>query len=250
MALAQRTSASARPESRSQVLYDESSDQRLAEVFAPCFAMIVHLRAHDKLGDPVALRQRIKDVLERASRDAHQKSIDPDHIDAAEFAVIAFLDETILSSTWDRKSEWASRPLQMEQYDRYDAGEVFFERLESMLSAPAGQAEAIEVYYLCMTLGFRGRYQIVEQEKLQEYIERCHDFLGDTQGVYSEVLSPHGQPRSQVTAKVGRRVPRWMMAVAALAIALLIYAGLSFYISQSAEEKAGDIQQMVEQARR
>jgi type VI secretion system protein ImpK len=250
MALAQRTSNSAAPDARSQVLFDESSDQRLAEVFAPCFAMIVHLRAQNELGDPVDLRQRIKDVLERASRDAHQKSIDPEHIDAAEFAVIAFLDETILSSSWDRKSDWASRPLQMERYDRYDAGEVFFERLEAMLSSPAGQAEAIEVYYLCMTLGFRGRYQIVEQEKLQEYIERCHDVLADTQGVYSDVLSPHGQPRSQVTADVGRSIPGWMMAVGALAIALLVYAGMSFYISQSAEEKASELQQMVEQARR
>jgi len=40
------------------------------------------------------------------------------------------------------------------------------------------------------------------------------------------------------------------MAVGALAIALLVYAGMSFYISQSAEEKASDLQQMVEQARR
>jgi type VI secretion system protein ImpK len=234
--------ADAAPSASPEVLYDATTDRRLADILSPCFALIVHLRSQTEFGDPAALRQRIKDLLDRAERDAQRTGIPDEHVETALFAVVAFLDETLLSSTWDQKDRWVSRPLQMERYGRFDAGEAFFDRLETLLEHPTQHAEAIEVYYLCMTLGFRGRYQVVQQEKLQEYIERCHDELDGTPGINVDTLAPNGVPSDQVAAEVRTMIPNWALALATVGLALLLYLGLSLYVSHSAQSTADQIE--------
>lgn len=75
--------------------------------------------------------------------------------DLAQFAVFAWIDETILNSAWQEKSRWQGEQLQRQYYQTVDAGELFFERLNSL---EPGQTEVREVYYLCLALGFSGRF--------------------------------------------------------------------------------------------
>lgn len=220
------------------------ADQRLSELFAPCFALILNLRTTDELGDPSVLRDRIKDLLDQTERDALSTGRAPETIQTVKFAVVAFLDETILSSDWPHKDEWMNTPLQLELYDQYDAGEVFFDRLRTFLDDPQRYAEVLEVYYLCMALGFKGQYRIHEQEKLREYVERAADVLAE-QGDWEETgLAPRGLPREEAPSSSRRTVPTWVIGVAALALGVLIYAGMYFYISASAYDVASTIRQM------
>jgi type VI secretion system protein ImpK len=75
--------------------------------------------------------------------------------DQARFAICAWADESILNSSWEEKSKWLGEQLQRLYYQTTDAGEEFFERLNRL--APH-QREVREVYYLCLAMGFTGRY--------------------------------------------------------------------------------------------
>ena len=75
--------------------------------------------------------------------------------DQARFALCAWVDEAILSSRWLHKNRWLNDQLQRFHYNTTDAGEEFFERLNSI---GLHQREVREVYYLCLALGFTGRY--------------------------------------------------------------------------------------------
>ena len=46
------------------------------------------------------------------------------------------------------------------------AGERFFERLDKVRRAGEGKAELLEIYYLCMALGFEGKYKIAGPAKV------------------------------------------------------------------------------------
>ncbi len=223
------------------VLFDERTDERLAEIFAPCFTLILNLRSTDEFGDPTALRRRTKELLDDAEREALQTGVSPDTIRTAKFALVAFIDETILSSDWPHKEEWASTPLQLEFFDQYDAGEVFFDRLDQLRENPRASAEALEIYYLCMALGFKGQYQIHGQEHLREIIEGTYEDLRQLPGMQGKALAPHGSPRGQVTEEVKSKLPTWVIAATAALIGLLIYAGMTVYISDTAEETARSI---------
>src|SRR5690554_713768 len=128
---------------------------RLADVYAPCFTLTLQLRAGHEFGDAEVLRGRIKALLEKTRREAARTGLAPEDVREAEFALVAFLDETLLSSDWSQKDRWLARPLQLELFNRYDAGEEFFLRLDGLRANPSLHAEVLEVYYLCMALGFK-----------------------------------------------------------------------------------------------
>lgn len=209
-------------------------EQRLAEVFSPCFTLVLNLRASDDLGDPESLRRRTKEVLDDAEREALSRGFSPSEIRSAKFAIVAFIDETVLSSNWSGKEKWASTPLQLELYDQYDAGEVFFERLGELRANPDKNAQILEVYYLCMTLGFKGQYQIHEQERLREIIESTYEDLGRLPGMGGRDLAPQSAPRGQSTRQRQTRVPKWAVVAGAFVFGLFAYLVMLTLIDQEA----------------
>ena len=220
--------------------------RRLADVYAPCFTLTLQLRAAHEYGDAAVLRQRIKALLEKIRRAAAQSGVPPEDVREAEFALIAFIDETLLSSDWSQKDRWLAQPLQLELFNRYDAGEEFFQRLDGLRANPGLHAEVLEVYYLCMALGFKGRYQLHGQEELRGLIEDTYAEIKKQPGMGAHTLAPHGRPRDKVATEVRSRVPTWVLVAAALAIGLVVYLGMSVYISSAAEDAAEDIDRMAE----
>jgi type VI secretion system protein ImpK len=78
----------------------------------------------------------------------------------ATLAVVGFLDESILVSRNPLFADWPRKPLQEELFGSHMAGELFFQNLEQLLarSDSADLADVLEVHYLCLLLGYRGRY--------------------------------------------------------------------------------------------
>jgi type VI secretion system protein ImpK len=94
--------------------------------------------------------------LLRQSEDCLKKGIfTQEDYDKARFAMCAWVDEAILGSDWDKKNQWQREQLQRIYYNTADAGEEFFENLNTL---GLHQREVREVYYLCLALGFTGRY--------------------------------------------------------------------------------------------
>jgi type VI secretion system protein ImpK len=126
----------------------------------------------------------------------------------ARYAVCAWMDETILSSSWARKNEWRPELLQRVYYHSSDAGEKFFERLRSL---GAHDNDIREVYFLCLALGFRGRYCGPEAEGvLRQLKERELKFLLEGKPGYSMAafensrLFPEAFPKAPSAAKAQR----------------------------------------------
>lgn len=232
-------------EARQDLFIHDDRRKRLAEVYAPCFTLILQLRSTEEYGDPEVLRQRIKDLLDRADREASRMGASTEDMRRTKFALVAFIDETILSTSWSHRDAWTAKPLQLELYNRYDAGEEFFEKLKPLLDDPERHAEVLEIYYLCMALGFKGRYQLHEQERLRILIEDSLKALRDELDVGRDQLAPHGKPRDQVTTEVRNRLPVWVIVAAAAAIAVIVYFGLSLWINDVASDAATSIQQLV-----
>ena len=85
------------------------------------------------------------------------------------FAVVAFLDEAILTAPDNNASQWAGKSLGEELFDQRSAGELFFKRLETLRANRDSQelAEVLEVYYLCLLLGYEGKFAGGPKAELQ-----------------------------------------------------------------------------------
>jgi len=224
------------------LLFDPSAVRRLSTVYSDCFALILQLRATEDFGPPDTLRARLKELLQEAERAAQGQGISAAETRSASFALVSFIDETILSSNWQHKESWLTDPLQKERYDRTDAGEEFFSRVEEMLRHPQRDAEVLEVYYLCMTLGFKGKYQLHSQGQLRALIETIREQLRKAPGFTAATLAPHGTPEDQAAAAFKSRLPTWVVLALAGALALVIYVAMTFYIESVANSAAESIE--------
>ena len=210
---------------------------RLSEIYADCFTLIFNLRTACGLNDAAQLRHRTKALLEAAERAAHAAGYRDEDVHKASFALVAFIDETVYASDWDEKAAWQNKPLQLELFDRYDAGEEFFSHLEALRAHPQQHAPVLEVYYLCLTLGFEGRYQLQGQHQLQLLIENINKQLRQAATHRPRgVVAPHGHPGDQAAAEMRSKVPVWAVAAGGLVLVLLLYLGMSFYVSSRAGE--------------
>ena len=101
---------------------------------------------------------RMTRFLDDFGRNARRKGASADDIDAAKYAFAAAVDEIILRSTYAIRDSWELKPLQLTLFGDQLAGENFFNRLEQLRSHGAEHLEALEVFHMCLLLGFQGRY--------------------------------------------------------------------------------------------
>jgi type VI secretion system protein ImpK len=125
------------------------------------FTAAVRLRSNRQVAaDAASFRAHIKQLLATADREARQVGYTPEFIQLALYAFVAFLDEAVLNSTQPMFAEWPRQPLQEEVFGDHVAGENFFRYLDDLLAQQdsAELADLLEVFQLCLLLGFHGRY--------------------------------------------------------------------------------------------
>jgi type VI secretion system protein ImpK len=88
--------------------------------------------------------------------------------DLSRFMVCAWIDEMILGSRWEHRGHWQREQLQRRFYNTFEAGEEVFERLNAI---GYQQNNVREVYYLCLSLGFKGRFINPEDDYLLDQLK-------------------------------------------------------------------------------
>jgi type VI secretion system protein ImpK len=129
-------------------------------IYWPCADALIlasQLASATSLPSANELRQRITDLLDRMVGSARAAGVAEADIAEARYALVAFIDEQILRSTWQGRSEWMNQPLQLLFYREFTAGENFFARMRALLNQ-GGRETALEIYFLCLALGFGGAY--------------------------------------------------------------------------------------------
>lgn len=222
------------------------AERTLAGAFTPVFSLILQIRSSEDLGDPTALRQRIESLLRESARVARQAGARDEDIAQAEFCLVAFLDEAILASQWPGQGAWSAEPLQLTHYDRFDAGEQFFDRLKALLDEGGTRKELLEVYYLCLALGFKGRYAIHGREVLRRLVDDLYTRI--SAGNEPGKLAPRGTSREVPAEAEKGGIPTWALWVGAAALVALLYLVLSLMLSSAASETADDLRTLSAQS--
>ncbi|MEO8026995.1 MAG: type IVB secretion system protein IcmH/DotU [Bryobacteraceae bacterium] len=115
-----------------------------------------------QVNDAASFRAQLWEAVKAADVEARRRGYSVEDIELAIFAVVAFLDESILNTRHPVFADWPRQPLQEERYGHHIAGEIFFQNLQKLLQRNDSHetADLLEVYYLCLLLGFAGRYSI------------------------------------------------------------------------------------------
>jgi type VI secretion system protein ImpK len=208
----------------------------LSDISSECLMLILQLRATNDYGEPSKLKAKVIDMFDSFEQNARSAGIDNEKIKQAKFALVAFLDETIISSNWLRKDEWLTEPLQIKLFDTFNAGEEFFTNLHNLRQRASSNKDVLEVYYLCLTLGFKGMYQLQSPETLRRVIDDLNLELHPEAYNPIDVISPNGKPKESFIQAVKGGIPLWVYPVTAIVICIVFYFIMSMSISGKAED--------------
>ena len=115
----------------------------LALAFQEVFTAIVRLRHNrQNVTNSEAFRAQMKQALMRAEQEGRSGGYKPEDVHQVLFAVVAFLDESVLGSRNPIFADWPRLPLQTELFGRQIAGEMVFRDLQSTLARPDARFSA------------------------------------------------------------------------------------------------------------
>lgn len=207
------------------------SGDDLLHIATPVLELIMKIRA-GIVQPSNDLRATMDELLKSLEQEAHGAGYNEASVQATKFALAAFADETVLTADFPLRHEWEKYPLQLEYFGEHMAGMKFYDRLDDLMKAPEENADVIEVFYICLLVGYRGKFKIYYEDQVRGVIDRVADCLRRANRLRTGALSPHWKVADQPELATGQGIPTWakVTGAGALGLMLLLYLVFSFWL--------------------
>lgn len=215
-------------------------------------SIILYVRnfSRNTTGDTPAYAEVRADLM-RLFDESHAEAVSQGYSEqdytTAKTAVVAYVDEIILCSSWRDRDEWKKQPLQRTYFDTTNLGDEFYEIL-SRLNKFGPDREIREVYSLSLGLGFKGKYfDLAERHKYEEVKNfNLGVLLNDEakKNIDSTILFPeaYGEDGRRV---IGNYRPRMNIIPYVIATPLVLVSLVLLYASSSISGLLESITSMV-----
>ncbi len=182
------------------------------------------------------LAGKMSHFLDEFGRSARKQNIPEDDVEAAKYAFCAAVDETILRSSFSIRDAWGRQPLQLTLFGEQLAGENFYHRLEALRVGGSTHIQALEVFHMCLLLGFQGRYILEGAEKLSYFTARLGDEIAHMKGKRGG-FAPHAERPDRVVNKLRTEFPLWGLAAMFTIMCAVGFLGLRRALVNTHEDR-------------
>lgn len=214
------------PESR-------TGSNALCEEAAKILALISQLKITPQHNDVDSLHRQAIQTIQTFETNARSRGVNPEIVMAGRYALCATLDETVLNTPWGSNSIWSTQSMLSHFHQETSGGEKFFMILDRIRQQPAQNIELLELMFICLSLGFEGKYRIMQDGRSQ--LENLRDDLfrsiRSCRGDIERELSPRWAG-VQMKSTVFRQIPLWVIAAFTAAVLVTIYVGFNYMLHQ------------------
>lgn len=217
-----------------------SPESRLADFFLPVMRQARTCFAQET--DVAWARKALIEALDQAGAQARDQGHGVDEIATALFAVVAWMDESAMTSPWTAAASWRLTPLQRHYFGTTRAGTEFYQRLQAL---PDQATQVREIYGLVLVAGFRGEYAARSPGEFEAWRIQLLERIRQEQGMAGcgagQALFPQAGPELHEPARPTsalRTRPSWYALTLILAPVLMLLA-LYGYLDYTLAEMAG-----------
>jgi type VI secretion system protein ImpK len=182
----------------------------------------------------------MREAIKAAIQDARNHGgYNADDIKMATLALVGFLDESVLNLRNPMFADWPRKPLQEELFGIHMAGEIFFRNLEQLMGRAdsADLADLLEVHYLCLLLGYGGRYSIGGKGELQSLTTATGDRIKRIRGAsYDPFLQVLNEPEVVKPTEDPWIKKLVIVAAACFVLVLALFVTFKIVLGSSAHE--------------
>ena len=195
--------------------------------------LVRQLRATAAHADPATLRSQLLDRVAEFESAASTAGVPAHQIVAARYLLCAFIDEVVEATPWGAGGVWAGANLLQEFHEESSGGDKVFKVLDRLCQDPATNRDLLELFYVCIALGFEGRFRGIQdaREQLDAVAERVLESVHPAaQRQPARSLSLQWEGVATRGTRDLSRLPAWVVLVVGaalvLGLALLVNAQL------------------------
>lgn len=205
-----------------------------------CAALLLNLlgqiRGTASHPNPNALHQLLSGEIKKFESNAQKAGIDTETIFTARYVLCTTVDEFVLLTPWGANSIWHNQSLLRVFHRETSGGERFFLLLNHLEKDSAKNIDLLELMYVCLALGFQGRYRVETggAASLEAVRENLYRVIRNQRGEFEMSLSPHwkGIDKGLMNKK---RIPAWVMLAVTLVVLGFIFGAFSFSLLRNSD---------------
>lgn len=219
------------------VTVDSASQNSLVRAAAGPFALIRRLSETLQHADVAGLRDSVITMMQGYEGKARGYGASAEAAHAARYALCSLIDETVLATPWGSHSVWSEQTVLATMHNETSGGERFFQIVSRMSENAARNIDLLEFLYLCLSLGFKGKFAVMDRgsSQLEQITVNLYRTIANQKGEAERDLSPHWRGVADGRPRVGRFLPLWVVPVVACAIAVMVYFGFSYLLNSESD---------------
>jgi len=211
-------------------------------------ALLGELRHTVRVQNPNQLRTQVVSAIKQFENTANVKGVPADVILSARYVLCSAIDEAVLNTPWGAEVGWSRASLLSTFHNETFGGEKVFMILERLQAAPAKYIDLIELVYVCLSLGFEGKYKLDARgrDQLEIIRDNLSRIIGTHRGDFDRDLSPRWRGASQSVKRIMEYVPMWVIVAVVVALLLVSYSGYRFWLESVTDPQEETLLELVE----
>lgn len=162
-------------------------------------SQVAQLRSSSGRESLPALNDRLSSAITAFEVRALHLGVETDEVMSARYVLCSVIDEAVVTTAWGNRSDWSKTSLLSRFHNETFGGEKFFQLLEQLCRDPVKHLDLLELMYLCLSMGFEGKYRVMARGGTQ--LERVRD------GLYRQIRHVRGERLPIAALAVTERAP-------------------------------------------
>src|SRR6201996_4367801 len=187
--------------------------------------------------DPAGLRDYLLRAITEFEARARAAGATPEHVLISRYCLCTMIDEAVANMPWGASPEWVQQSLLVTLHREGFGGEKFFQLLEKAMEDPRRNIDLLELMYVCIALGFEGRYSVIEngRQQLDALRDRLHNVIRRERGEFERDLSGKWKGVQRVAKPLVRRLSVWLVLAAVALLLFVLYLVFALVLASKSD---------------
>jgi type VI secretion system protein ImpK len=173
----------------------------------PIFLYVLRLLdaiSQDELFGVEEARDRIQNLFRQADAELSDRR-HQEGWQLAKYGLVAWIDDMLIDASWRGRDWWENNSLEFFHFNTRSRATEFFKKASA--AAQLTRRDALEVFYVCVVLGFRGFYSLSDATFLAEQLDVPVDIESWARRAAKSIELGHGRPQVHTQSLPGSGAP-------------------------------------------
>jgi type VI secretion system protein ImpK len=196
--------------------------------------------------DPHKLKEQLVNGVNAFEQQGMQKALSHDSVMGARYVLCTLLDEAASETPWGGMGQWGRHSLLAIFHGETNGGTKVFELLAKLGENTKLHHHLIELIYVALCLGFKGKFAVQAggSAQLESVRERLAKLVKELRGDHAQPLAEHWRGQAFKRRSALTWLPLWVTGSVAGALLLGLFWLLSSWLAGLSEPTYGQIQSL------